>query len=60
LTERFAAGQRSAVAELQNALEKALPELEPPRSTYVAAGLDGAIDADPGCRHVTQRGDPAP
>ncbi|HSP02130.1 MAG TPA: hypothetical protein VLR27_01425 [Acidimicrobiales bacterium] len=85
LTERFAAGQRSAVAELererdrfvaevravtqadehgragelQNALEKAFSELEPPRSAYVAAGLDEAIDADPGCRHVTQRGDPA-
>lgn len=85
LTERFSAGQRSAVAELererdrfvaevravtqadehgragelQNALEKAFSELEPPRSAYLAAGMDDAIDADPGCRHVTQRGDPA-
>ena len=85
LSERFAAGQRAAVAELererdrfaaevravtqtdergragelQNALEKAFSELEPPRSAYVAAGMDAAIDADPGCRHVTQRGDPA-
>ena len=85
LTDRLEAGQRAAVAELederhrflaevravtrsdergragelQNALEKAFSELEPPRSAYVAAGLDEAIDADPGCRHVTQRRDPA-
>ncbi|MCO8128482.1 hypothetical protein NHL50_14820 [Acidimicrobiia bacterium EGI L10123] len=85
LSERLAAGQRAAIAELegerdrfvaevravtqtdergragelQNALEKAFSELEPPRSAYVAAGMDAAIDADPGCRHVTQRGDPA-
>jgi len=85
LSEQLAAGQRAAVAELeeerdrfaaevravtqtdergragelQNALEKAFSELEPPRSAYVAAGLGAAIDADPGCRHVTQRGDPA-
>ena len=51
--------ERGRAGELQNALEKAFSELEPPRSAYVAAGLDEVIDADPGCRHVTQRGDPA-
>lgn len=53
------ADEHGRAGELQNALEKAFSELEPPRSAYVAAGLDDAIDADPGCRHVTQRGDPA-
>lgn len=51
--------ERGRAGELQNALEKAFSELEPPRSAYVDAGLAEAIDADPGCRHVTQRGDPA-
>lgn len=51
--------ERGRAGELQNALEKAFSELEPPRSAYVAAGMDAAIDADPGCRHVTQRRDPA-
>jgi len=51
--------ERGRAGELQNALEKAFSALEPPRSAYVAAGLAEAIDADPGCRHVTQRGDPA-
>ncbi|HAS09118.1 MAG TPA: hypothetical protein DCS55_01145 [Acidimicrobiaceae bacterium] len=51
--------ERGRAGELQNALEKAFSELEPPRPAYVAAGMDAAIDADPGCRHVTQRGDPA-
>lgn len=51
--------EQGRAGELQNALEKVFSELEPPRSAYVVAGLDGAIDADPACRHVTQRRDPA-
>lgn len=53
------ADEHGRAGELQTALEKVFSDLEPPRSAYVAAGLDDDVDADPGCRHVTQRADPA-
>lgn len=53
------ADEHGRAGELQNALEKAFSVLEPPRSAYVDAGLAEAIDADPDCRFVTQRADPA-
>jgi len=51
--------ERGRAGQLQNALEKAFSVLEPPRAAYVDAGLADAIDADPDCRFVTQRADPA-
>lgn len=54
-----AADEHGRASQLQNALEKAFSLMEPPRSAYVAVGLDRAIDVDPDCRFVTQRGDPS-
>jgi hypothetical protein len=51
--------ERGRAGELQNALEKAFSNLEPPRSVYRSAGLAEATDQDPDCRFVTQRADPA-
>ena len=53
------ADEHGRASQLQNALEKAFSLMEPPRSAYVAVGLGRAIDVDPDCRFVTQRGDPA-
>jgi hypothetical protein len=51
--------ERGRAGELQNALEKAFSNLEPPRSVYRSVGLADATDQDPDCRFVTQRADPA-
>jgi len=51
--------ERGVAGELQTAVEKAFSDLEPSRAAYRDAGLDAATDADPDCRFVTQRGDPA-
>lgn len=54
-----AADEHGRAGQLQNALEKAFSDMEPPRAVYADAGLAEAIDADPDCRFVTQRADPA-
>lgn len=54
-----ASDERGRAGELQNALEKAFSNLEPPRAAYRSVGLAEATDQDPDCRFVTQRADPA-
>lgn len=54
-----ASDERGRAGELQNALEKAFSNMEPPRAVYRSVGLADATDEDPDCRFVTQRADPA-